>query len=151
MKKDVVSALVVVAVVGTVVMLQHANRTHTKQTSATHITRETVMLESRDATFFSVYMAEQKPIVLDVRTPEEYVTGHLQGARNIDFRAGDFVEKIQALDKNVPYAIYCRTGNRSGQALETMRSLGFTSVVNLSGGIVAWGTDGGAVCTDTTC
>jgi rhodanese-related sulfurtransferase len=81
-------------------------------------------------------------VVLDVRTPEEFAEGHLEGAVLIDFYAADFADQLAALDANVPYLVYCRSGNRSGQALGVMEQLGFTSVVDVDGGIVAW-TDAG--------
>jgi rhodanese-related sulfurtransferase len=77
-------------------------------------------------------------VVLDVRTPEEFAEGHLEGAVLVDFYAADFAEQLAALDTDVPYLVYCRSGNRSGQALGVMDQLGFTSVVDVDGGIVAW-------------
>ena len=85
--------------------------------------------------------------VLDVRTGEEYADGHLPGAQALDFYAPDFRAQLEALPRDSAYAIYCRSGNRSGQTLELMRELGFRDVVNLSGGIVAWQSDGREVCT----
>ena len=81
-------------------------------------------------------------VVLDVRTPEEFAEGHLEGAVLVDFYAADFAEQLAALDTDVPYLVYCQSGNRSGQALGVMEQLGFTSVVDVDGGIVAW-TDAG--------
>lgn len=77
-------------------------------------------------------------VVLDVRTPEEFAEGHLEGAVLVDFYATDFAEQLAALDTDVPYLVYCRSGNRSGQALGVMEQLGFTSAVDVDGGIVAW-------------
>ena len=76
--------------------------------------------------------------ILDVRTPEEYADGHLSGSTMIDFYAADFADRIAALDRDTPYLIYCRSGNRSGQTRELMEELGFTDVRDLDGGIVAW-------------
>jgi phage shock protein E len=81
-------------------------------------------------------------VVLDVRTPEEFAEGHLEGAVLVDFYAADFAEQLAALDTDVPYLVYCRSGNRSGQALGVMEQLGFASAVDVDGGIVAW-TDAG--------
>ncbi|NNE72894.1 MAG: rhodanese-like domain-containing protein [Acidimicrobiales bacterium] len=77
-------------------------------------------------------------IVLDVRTPEEFAEGHLEGAMMIDFYRDDFAEQIAALDPEVPYLLYCRSGNRSGQTAEIMTSLGFADVADVNGGILAW-------------
>lgn len=77
-------------------------------------------------------------VVLDVRTPEEFATGHLEGAVLVDFYAADFAEQLAALDTDVSYLVYCRSGNRSGQALGVMEQLGFISAADVDGGIVAW-------------
>ena len=77
-------------------------------------------------------------VVLDVRTPEEFAEGHLADAVLVDFYAADFVDQLSALDPEVPYLVYCRSGNRSGEALAAMQQLGFDSVVDIDGGIVAW-------------
>ena len=73
--------------------------------------------------------------VIDVRTAEEYATGHLEGAMNIDVQAMDFKDQISKLDPNGTYVVYCRSGNRSGQAIEQMSALGFKNLTN--GGAVA--------------
>ena len=65
-------------------------------------------------------------MLLDVRTPEEFATGHLAGAQLMNFEAADFDARLATLDKNATYAVYCRSGNRSGQALERMEAAGFT-------------------------
>ena len=65
-------------------------------------------------------------VVLDVRTPEEFSEGHLEGAVLVDFYDADFAEQLAALDPDVPYLVYCRSGNRSGQTLDIMQQLGFS-------------------------
>lgn len=77
-------------------------------------------------------------VVLDVRTAEEYADGHLDGATTIDFYANDFADLIAELDTDVPYLLYCRSGNRSGETAALMRDLGFTDVAEVDGGILAW-------------
>jgi len=77
-------------------------------------------------------------VVLDVRTPEEFAEGHLDGAVLVDFYDADFAEQLEALDPDVPYLVYCRSGNRSGQTLSIMDELGFESAVDVDGGILAW-------------
>ncbi len=77
-------------------------------------------------------------VVLDVRTPEEYAEGHLEGAVLVDFYDEDFAQQLAALDPDVPYVVYCRSGNRSGQTLPIMAELGFTSATDIAGGILAW-------------
>jgi rhodanese-related sulfurtransferase len=77
-------------------------------------------------------------VVLDVRTPEEYAEGHLDGAVLVDFYDADFADQLSQLDPDVPYLVYCRSGNRSGQTLTMMEQLGFASAADVDGGIVAW-------------
>ncbi len=85
--------------------------------------------------------------IIDVRTPEEYAEGHLPGAVNIDVQSPDFAQQVQALDPDAPYAVYCRSGNRSAAALQLMNQLGFTAAYHLGGGIGAWSSAGGEVVT----
>jgi rhodanese-related sulfurtransferase len=77
-------------------------------------------------------------VLLDIRTPEEYADGHVPGSVNIDFYAADFADQLDALGKDVPYVVYCRSGNRSGSAMGIMEGLGFSEVWDVDGGIVAW-------------
>jgi phage shock protein E len=77
-------------------------------------------------------------VILDVRTPEEFAEGHLDGAVMIDFYEADFADRLGELDPEVPYLLYCRSGNRSGQTTAIMGDLGFTDVADVDGGIVAW-------------
>lgn len=77
-------------------------------------------------------------VVLDVRTPEEFAEGHIEGAILVDFYDDDFRDQLAALDTEVPYLVYCRSGNRSGQAVSMMAELGFGEVTDVNGGIVAW-------------
>lgn len=79
--------------------------------------------------FLSVAFA--KDIVVDVRTPQEFASGHTKSAINIDFKNDNFKTEILKLDKNAVYKLYCRSGNRSGQALKVMTDLGFKKLQNL--------------------
>lgn len=81
-------------------------------------------------------------VVLDVRTPEEYAGGRIADSVNIDFYDADFASQLDALDKETPYFVYCRSGNRSGQTIDIMRDLGFAEVYELDGGIGAWAAAG---------
>lgn len=91
---------------------------------------------------FSTKVAETGVITLDVRTPGEYMGGFIQGAQNIDFQSGNFENEIASLDKNATYAVYCRSGNRSGQAVKVMHDAGFHNVYNLNGGVIDWANAG---------
>jgi rhodanese-related sulfurtransferase len=79
--------------------------------------------------------SEKGIIVLDVRTPSEYDLGHLAGALNINWDNPElFKSEITKLDKNAKYFLYCRSGNRSSQALDYMQAAGFANVYNILGG-----------------
>ncbi len=81
-------------------------------------------------------------ILLDVRTQEEFKSGHLEGAVNLDFYAADFKESLSQMDTGNIYLVYCRSGNRSSTALGIMGELGFKEAYNLLGGIIAWEGEG---------
>jgi rhodanese-related sulfurtransferase len=87
---------------------------------------------------FSQKITEPDVIILDVRTPEEFASGHIEGALNIDFNGGDFANEITRLNPSDNYAIYCRSGSRSGQAASIMHKAGFHDVSNLNGGVIDW-------------
>ncbi len=71
--------------------------------------------------------------VVDVRTPQEYSEGHLDGALNIDFQGPNFSSEISTLDSSANYVIYCRSGNRAGKAIEFMKNNGFTGILTNAG------------------
>ena len=93
-------------------------------------------------TEFSAKAAESGVVTLDVRTPGEFAEGHIEGARLIDFQSGNFENEIATLDKNATYAVYCRSGNRSGQAVKVMQDAGFANVFNMNGGVIDWANAG---------
>lgn len=70
-------------------------------------------------------------VVLDVRTAEEYAAGHLDGAQLLDLNGGAFAAALPGLDPDAAYLVYCRSGNRSGQAVALMQRAGFTDVTDL--------------------
>lgn len=77
---------------------------------------------------------ESSGIIIDVRTQEEYDAGHLQRADlHFDLRNGDFEDHLASLDKSRTYYLYCRTGNRSGQAVAIMKQNGFSKAYNIGG------------------
>lgn len=82
--------------------------------------------------------AAQSPgtVIIDVRTPEEFNSGHVQGALNIPVESPDFAAQVSALDPGTTYAIYCRSGNRSAVATAEMGSMGFMYLYDLEGGFV---------------
>jgi len=76
--------------------------------------------------------------IIDVRTPKEIADGKIPNAIEINYEADDFEEKLEGLDKNVTYIVYCEAGGRSSNAAELMAKKGFKNVYNLEGGYKAW-------------
>ena len=84
-------------------------------------------------------LKEKKDLVLlDVRTGDEFKTGHLEGATLMDFLNEGFAKQVQSLDKTKPYLVYCALGGRSKRAVVKLRELGFTHVYDLAGGFNEW-------------
>jgi thioredoxin 1 len=81
---------------------------------------------------------EEAPLILDVRTPEEFSKGHLENAQNIDFNGADFKTKVANIDKEQAVFVYCLSGGRSASAATQMRADGFKKVYELEGGIMKW-------------
>ena len=70
-------------------------------------------------------------MVIDVRTPAEHASGHLEDALLLDVTGGDLQAAIPTLDPNAEYLVYCRSGNRAGQAIDLLEDAGFTDLTNL--------------------
>jgi len=97
-----------------------------KLDKASVLTPEAFLEKSKDQT------------IVDVRTPAEFNSGHIEGAVNIDFLGEKFSEQIEQLDRNEAVFIYCRSGNRSSKASAKMLDSGFKQVIDLQGGINNW-------------
>lgn len=77
-------------------------------------------------------------VIIDVRTPGEFSSGHLENALNYDWNGSEFDQQIASLDKSKPVFVYCLSGGRSSAAADKMRSIGFKEVYELKGGIMQW-------------
>ena len=75
---------------------------------------------------------------IDVRTPEEYADGAIEGSENIDFLADDFLKNMEKFDREQTVYLYCRSGNRSAKAAAQLSEMGFKEIVDLKGGYKAW-------------
>lgn len=86
-------------------------------------------------------MNRDEPVVVDVREANEVGQGKIKGAKHIPL--GSFKQRLNELEthKDQKVIIYCRSGNRSGQASEMLCKQGFTQVFNMKGGIMAWQSD----------
>lgn len=83
-------------------------------------------------------MVEKGYTIIDVRTPEEYAEGHIQGALNINVKSETFVTEIENLSKSDTLLVYCRSGRRSLYAAQVMVSFGFQKIYDLEGGFLNW-------------
>lgn len=90
---------------------------------------------------FSKALTADNVQLVDVRTSEEYDKEHIDEAVNIDWQGDSFDEETQALDKNKPVYVYCRSGKRSAEAAEHLRKAGFKAVYEMKGGMEAWQND----------
>ena len=81
-------------------------------------------------------------VIIDIRTPEEFTEGYIEGAINIDYYSATFEDELDSIDKNKMYLIYCQWGNRSGATLATMEGLKFMEVYDIKSGIEAWLAEG---------
>jgi rhodanese-related sulfurtransferase len=75
-------------------------------------------------------MLTTNTIIIDVRTPAEFAEGHVEGAINLDLESGQFEAELPNLDPAQPYIVYCRSGRRSGVAVEIMKASGFTQITD---------------------
>ena len=109
-------------------------------TDNTQATAPKPQVQHLSATDFSVKLnsAPDNSILVDVRTPEEYAEGHIEGAVNINFYDEDFESQIGALNKDVPVFVYCQAGSRSRKACAKFEALGFKEVYDLEVGYSGW-------------
>ncbi|PIB34208.1 rhodanese [Reichenbachiella sp. 5M10] len=98
------------------------------------------MYENIDEEEFAEKLAaDDNAVLLDVRTQQEWDSGYIKGAILLDFFNPEFPKEVEKLDKAKNYYIYCRSGNRSGQACGLMEGMGFAGeLYNLEGGVMAW-------------
>lgn len=89
------------------------------------------------ADFIEKFTNTSDTVLVDVRTPSEFSSGHIDQAINIDFENPSFASEVKKLDTTKTYFVYCRSGNRSGQAVSIMKSNGIKNIYELSGGIIS--------------
>ena len=93
--------------------------------------------DSVDADSFAKFIGNEQVQLIDSRTPEEFNSGHIPGAININIDDENFRAKVNELDKSRPIAVYCRGGRRSKEAADIMVGCGY-DVTELSEGIISW-------------
>ncbi|MDT0648048.1 rhodanese-like domain-containing protein [Zunongwangia sp. F260] len=87
---------------------------------------------------FKKYLLDTQGVLIDVRTPKEFLEDHIENARNINFYDSRFMSRITSLNKDQPVFIYCRNGARSARAAKRMVKEGFLEIYDLKGGFLAW-------------
>ena len=81
----------------------------------------------------STTLKDATPTIIDVRSPEEFAAGHLEGAINLDYEGGTLEAELGSLDQGSAYIVYCQSGRRSALATTLMTEAGFTEVADLGG------------------
>lgn len=123
MKKTVILLLGIIFIVSAVSCSAKQNSEH--------------ILKNITATEAAEMIAKDKTIiVIDIRTKEEFNSGHISGALSFDYYSQAFRSQIDSLDKTKSYIIYCRSGNRSGKAMALFEEFGFREVYNIADGII---------------
>jgi rhodanese-related sulfurtransferase len=88
---------------------------------------------------FKEAISKGKVQLIDVRTAKEFNSGHIKGAKNIDFfNSNTFTAAFEKLNKDQPVYLYCRSGNRSSNAVKKIAQLGFKEIYDLQGGYMRW-------------
>ena len=123
--------LVIVSLITTLVVCTSAVATDAP-------TKPETVIQHVDAKQAENLVADKKVVVLDIRTPGEFSTGRIAGAKNIDFQAPDFENRIETLDKSKSYMVHCASGGRSSHSLLLFKKHQFQSIYHLDGGIKAW-------------
>lgn len=98
--------------------------------------------ELSPADFAKKLKAQPNALLLDVRSPGEFARGALPNAKNIDWNGPDFEWATSEFSKADPVFVYCLSGGRSASAAAQMRSLGFTKVYEMEGGLMKWRAEG---------
>lgn len=115
---------IIIGLLVTVAMLQACGEGEQPSTENMEVT----------ASEFQDKIDEEPGVIIDVRTQEEFNEGHLTNVdRHYNLLNGDFEAQLDSLDKDETYYLYCRTGNRSGQAANLMVENGFKNVYNIGG------------------
>ena len=91
------------------------------------------------------YFSEDEFELLDVRTLEEFQSGHISRAINIDFFSTNFIDEIKEFDTSLNLILYCRTDNRSSKSAKILADNDFKNIYVIKGGIEKWISEGNPV------
>lgn len=116
---------------------QQKNHATSQQTTPS-VTTE-IVFSDIDIPFAQKLIAQSKDLVIiDVRTPDEIANGKIANALEMDIKSPEFKSKLEALDKEGQYMVYCHAGGRSTSAMNMMKEMGFKQVYNMNEGFRAW-------------
>lgn len=87
---------------------------------------------------FKTFLNENDVTLVDLRTPKEFNSGHIENAINVNFLSSEFEKDIQKLDTTKTIVIYCRSGNRSRKSVAKLVEAGFDDIYDLKGGVLNW-------------
>jgi rhodanese-related sulfurtransferase len=106
--------------------------------SIVHVNAQQSIVEHLDAKAYQSKLLNLKGTILDVRTADEFESGHLKNAINMDWNSKSFKKQAKELPKFMPLFVYCGSGYRSGEAAKFFEEEGFKTIINLEGGLEAW-------------
>lgn len=109
-----------------------------EQTIGTQVFKNVFPLDAKEI----IDSGGEDVVVIDVCKPNEYETAHIKDAINIDYFSQLFKARLDTLDRDRTYVVYCRMGARSALALKAMKKLGFRKVYNIIGGTLLWEEEG---------
>ena len=87
---------------------------------------------------YKTFLIENDVLLVDLRTPKEFNSGHIENAINVNFLSLEFDKDIQKLDTTKTILIYCRSGNRSRKSVAKLVEAGFDEIYDLKGGVLNW-------------
>lgn len=91
-------------------------------------------------TYVQEYQGQNNHVLIDVRTPDEFKSGHVAKSKNIPLNT--ISKKMGNIPKDKPVVLICKTGTRSGMAARQLLGAGYENVINLKGGVTRWQADG---------
>ena len=124
----VVITTIVVAIVAIAVSLNRADDNETA--SSDGVISEVITPQTYNADW-----SNADHVLIDVRTPEEYESGYIEGAININVQT--LSSNLDQIPEGLPIVVYCRSGNRSAQAADILENAGYTEIYDL-GGVIQW-------------
>ena len=130
-------------------MLSCAQAPSTSETASSAQETAAIMEDVSNDTFLALMADKPEALLLDVRTPEEWNDGHLEGASHADYWGDEqaFQAAMDAIPRDRPVLVYCAGGGRSGLTAKELIKAGHHEVYNLENGISGWIDEGHPVVT----